>query len=99
MLRVARTPRTGRIARGYATSALATEDYALILASTYGEGDPPDSVRPFFDQLSSAAAPRLDKLQYSILALGDRQYEHFCKFGSDLDDRVAALAQAAWPPR
>ncbi len=86
----------GHIARvvsleGYAPAALATEQCALILASTYGEGDPPDTVKPFFDQLSEPNAPRLDKLQYSVLALGDRHYEHFCKFGTDLDDRLVAL--------
>ncbi len=84
---------TARVAslEGYAPAALATEQCALILASTYGEGDPPDTVKPFFDQLSGPNAPRLDKLQYSVLALGDRHYEHFCKFGTDLDNRLVAL--------
>ncbi len=84
---------TARIAslEGYEPAALAAEQCALILASTYGEGDPPDTVKPFFDRLSDASAPRLDKLQYAVLALGDRHYENFCKFGTDLDERLAAL--------
>jgi sulfite reductase (NADPH) flavoprotein alpha-component len=84
---------TARIAslERYAASSLAQEQYALILASTYGEGDPPDAAKGFFDQLCDASAPRLDKLAYSVLALGDSHYEHFCKFGVDLDERLAAL--------
>ena len=75
----------------YALTALAEEECALIVASTYGEGDPPDGARSFFDRLSDASAPRLEKLTYSVLALGDSHYEHFCKFGVDLDERLAAL--------
>ena len=83
---------------GYEPASLAAEEYALILASTYGEGDPPDTARPFFDQLSSEAAPRLDKLAYSVLALGDSHYEHFCKFGTDLDERLAMLGGTRMAP-
>jgi sulfite reductase (NADPH) flavoprotein alpha-component len=84
---------TARVAsvENYAPAALATEEYALILASTYGEGDPPDTAKGFFDQLCGEAAPRLEKLNYSVLALGDKHYEHFCKFGVDLDERLTAL--------
>ena len=91
---------TARIAslEGYNPATLANEQCALILASTYGEGDPPDAVKPFFDQLLSEAAPRLEKLTYSVLALGDRHYEHFCKFGTDLDERLAALGASRLTP-
>jgi sulfite reductase (NADPH) flavoprotein alpha-component len=84
---------TARVAslEGYAPASLAKEEYALILASTYGEGDPPDVAKPFFDQLCNPTAPRLEKLTYSVLALGDRHYEHFCKFGVDLDERLTSL--------
>ncbi len=75
----------------YAPTALATEQCALILASTYGEGDPPDHARLFFDQLCTDQAPRLDQLDYALLALGDSHYEHFCKFGVDLDSRLETL--------
>ena len=76
---------------GYTPAALAAEEYALLIASTYGEGDAPDGVQPFYEALCLEHFPRFDKLRYSVLALGDRHYEQFCKFGIDLDTKLAAL--------
>ena len=76
---------------GYTPAALAAETYALILASTYGDGDAPDGVQPFYEQLCLEHFPRMEKLHYSVFALGDRHYEHFCKFGIDLDAKLKAL--------
>ncbi|UWZ86914.1 sulfite reductase subunit alpha [Occallatibacter riparius] len=76
---------------GYTPAALAAESHALILASTYGDGDAPDGVQPFYEQLCLEHFPRMEKLHYSVFALGDKHYEHFCKFGADLDAKLAAL--------
>jgi sulfite reductase (NADPH) flavoprotein alpha-component len=76
---------------GYTPAALAAESYAVIIASTYGDGDAPDGVQPFYEQLCSEHFPKMEKLSYTVLALGDRHYEHFCKFGIDLDIKLAAL--------
>jgi sulfite reductase (NADPH) flavoprotein alpha-component len=76
---------------GYTPAALAAERYALILASTYGDGDAPDGVAPFYEQLCLEHFPCMEKLHYSVFALGDRHYEHFCKFGADLDARLVSL--------
>ena len=76
---------------GYTPAALATERYALILASTYGDGDAPDGVQPFYEHLCLEHFPRFENLSYAVFALGDKHYEHFCKFGSDLDTKLAAL--------
>lgn len=76
---------------GYTPAALAAETYALLLASTYGDGDAPDGVQPFYEQLCLEHFRRMEKLHYSVFALGDKHYEHFCKFGADLDAKLATL--------
>ena len=75
----------------YPVHELSVEECAVIVASTYGEGDPPDGVKGFYDALCAETAPRLERLEYTVLALGDSHYEHFCKFGVDLDQRLEAL--------
>jgi sulfite reductase (NADPH) flavoprotein alpha-component len=58
--------------------------HALFVVSTYGEGDPPDAATPFW-RAALEAAPALRGLNYGVLALGDRSYDHYCGFGRQLD--------------
>jgi len=76
---------------GYTSTALADERHAIFIASTYGEGDAPDAVQPFYEQVCVEHFPRYENLQYAVFALGDRHYETFCKFGIDLDNKLASL--------
>lgn len=55
----------------------------LITVSTHGEGDPPLAAEKLLSFLAGADAPRLDGHKFSILALGDSSYRHFCKTGHD----------------
>jgi sulfite reductase (NADPH) flavoprotein alpha-component len=84
---------------GYTPASLATERYAVLIASTYGEGDPPDSVQPFYNQLCIEHFPRFENLSYAVLALGDRSYEHFCQFGRKLDEKLHSLGAYRLCPR
>lgn len=63
---------------------LKTAGRLLIIASTTGEGDPPDSMSWFVRQVMKAPAD-LSDLSYGLLALGDRTYADYCGFGRALD--------------
>jgi sulfite reductase (NADPH) flavoprotein alpha-component len=76
---------------GYTPATLAEERYAILIASTYGDGDAPDAVKPFYEKLCIEHFPRYQDLSYAVLALGDSHYEHFCKFGIDLDNKLDSL--------
>lgn len=75
----------------YKPKSLKTETHLLIVASTNGEGEPPDDALLLHDFLSSKRAPKLDSLVYSVLALGDSSYQFFCQTGKDFDEKLAAL--------
>ena len=62
---------------------------ALFIVSTFGDGEAPDSARGFERKLLGRELP-LAGLQYAVLGLGDRQYQHFCGFARRLHDWLSS---------
>jgi sulfite reductase (NADPH) flavoprotein alpha-component len=83
----------------YRPGDLKGEKKLLIVVSTQGEGEPPDNGKELHEFLHGRKAGRLDGLRYSVLALGDSSYEHFCKTGRDFDLRLEALGAERVHPR
>ncbi|HWJ78151.1 MAG TPA: assimilatory sulfite reductase (NADPH) flavoprotein subunit [Niallia sp.] len=71
----------------------------LIIVSTHGEGEPPDTALAFHEFLHSKRAPKLENFQYSVLSLGDSSYEFFCQTGKDFDLRLEELGGTRLYPR
>jgi sulfite reductase (NADPH) flavoprotein alpha-component len=61
---------------------------ALFVVSTFGDGEAPDSARGFERTLLGRPLS-LENLNYAVLGLGDRQYQHFCGFAQRLHGWLA----------
>lgn len=81
--------------RGFAPTALdmaqtdamklAAEKNVLVIVSTYGDGEPPDSAKALHTALAAESAPSLASVRFSVCALGDTNYVQFCQCGKDFD--------------
>ena len=67
---------------------LAQAGTLLVVTSTYGIGESPDSARGFERKVMPMRA-NLKGVSFAVLALGDRSYEDFCGFGQRLDKWLA----------
>jgi sulfite reductase (NADPH) flavoprotein alpha-component len=83
----------------YDTERLPKENNLLVITSTYGDGEPPDSALEFHTWLMGDKAPRLEGVNFSVLSLGDSSYPDFCQCGTDLDLRLEALGASRIYPR
>ncbi|GJD93515.1 Sulfite reductase [NADPH] flavoprotein alpha-component [Methylobacterium iners] len=72
-------------------AALPAEKRVVVIAATWGEGEPPARAVRAYDALMGEAAPRLDGVDFSVLALGDTSYAEFCAIGKAIDVRLEAL--------
>ena len=61
-----------------------------IVTSTTGEGDLPTNGEDFWDDLKSSEQS-LDKLKYSVCALGDSSHDIFCGAGKKIDEKLNQL--------
>jgi sulfite reductase (NADPH) flavoprotein alpha-component len=83
----------------YKVRDLQSEKNLLIIVSTHGEGVPPFAARELHEFIYSKRAPKLDGINYAVLALGDSGYFQFCKTGKDFDEQLEKLGAKRIVPR
>nr|WKN34522.1 assimilatory sulfite reductase (NADPH) flavoprotein subunit [Tunicatimonas sp. TK19036] len=71
----------------------------LVIVSTHGIGEPPVQAEALHAFLHSKKAPPLKQLAYSVLALGDTSYAHFCQTGKEFDQALEKLGGEKIHPR
>ena len=72
-------------------ATLASARRLVVIAATWGEGEPPGRATRTYNELMGGGAPRLDGIEFGVLALGDTAYSEFCATGRRIDERLAAL--------
>ena len=72
-------------------AALTSAKKLVFIVATWGEGDPPARAVRAYNELMGEGVPRLDGVEFGVLALGDTAYAEFCAIGRKIDERLAAL--------
>lgn len=65
----------------------------VVVVSTTGTGDPPDTARKFVKKIQDKTLPDdfFAHLRYGLLGLGDSEYTYFCNGGKVIDKRLQEL--------
>lgn len=92
-------------------ASLASEKNLLVITSTYGDGEPPDSAKSLHAALAASVKSESEisnpeskisnfpALRYSVCALGDTNYTLFCQCGKDFDAYLKKLGATRITPR
>ncbi|WP_238081309.1 MULTISPECIES: NADPH-dependent assimilatory sulfite reductase flavoprotein subunit [Pseudescherichia] len=75
----------------YKFKQIANEKLLVVVASTQGEGEPPEEAVALHKFLFSKKAPKLNGSAFAVFGLGDTSYEFFCQCGKDFDSKLAEL--------
>lgn len=77
----------------YPVKELITEQLAIFVCATTGQGDPPDNMKMFWRFLmrKNLPADSLSSLHYAVLGLGDSSYQKFNFVAKKLHKRLEQL--------
>ena len=81
-----------------AAADLAKVSDLLVVVSTWGDGEPPESATTFYKELMGAELD-LKNTRFTVCALGDTSYDKFCQTGKDVDARLETLGAKRVSPR
>jgi len=86
---------------GFSAKVIDLEDYdpddigeercLVFLLATFGEGEPTDNATSFYEWIMKTEAREPDYAKgvpFAVFALGNRQYEHFCNVGRNVDGNL-----------
>lgn len=71
-------------------SELAKSTKLLVIVSTWGDGEPPETAVSFYKEFMKSDLS-LSDLRFSVCGLGDTAYEKFCQIGKDVDAKLESL--------
>ncbi|KAL3837612.1 hypothetical protein ACJMK2_022958 [Sinanodonta woodiana] len=76
------------------------ESCIVLVISTTGDGDPPETAQKFWRRLNKKTLPAdyLSHLHYAVLGLGDSNYTSFCNCSKSLDRRLQELGAKSFYP-
>jgi sulfite reductase (NADPH) flavoprotein alpha-component len=77
---------------------LESVETALVVTSTYGNGNPPSNAEVLYGALMARTAP-LASLRFSVCGLGDTTYDRFAQCGKDFDAKLGELGATRIVPR
>ncbi len=77
---------------------LAKVDHLLVIVSTWGDGEAPETAVSFHKAFMSEDV-KLAGVKFSVCGLGDTSYEKFCEIGKQFDARLEALGATRVAPR
>eukprot|EP01103_Thecamoeba_quadrilineata_P017448 TRINITY_DN6199_c0_g1_i1.p1 TRINITY_DN6199_c0_g1~~TRINITY_DN6199_c0_g1_i1.p1 ORF type:complete len:674 (-),score=127.37 TRINITY_DN6199_c0_g1_i1:38-2017(-) len=77
----------------YTMDDLVNEKFVIFVTATYGDGEPTDNAKDFYQALMSEDHPPdlLSNLQFSVFGLGNKTYQHYNSVGRAIDKRVEEL--------
>lgn len=68
----------------FAPDAFNPEALHLVVCSTHGEGELPQSAQPFATRMREES-PNLDGVRYAVFGMGDSTYAHYSRGSEHLD--------------
>jgi sulfite reductase alpha subunit-like flavoprotein len=64
-----------------------------VVCSTTGNGDAPENANQFWRKIKNRSLPKdlFSNIRYTVLGLGDTNFDEFCQMGKNLDKRFEEL--------